>query len=92
MPESRRISSFNQSSTPVPQDDNERPASSEEKKGIWSSLLDGVSSGKRLPEKSVLILGEKVANCALTAPTKQIRGNIKHSARFPRDSIDRFRK
>lgn len=28
------------------------------KKDLWSSMLDGVASGKRLPEKNVLILGE----------------------------------
>lgn len=27
------------------------------KKNIWSSLLDTVANGKRLPEKNVLVLG-----------------------------------
>jgi len=27
------------------------------KENIWSSLLDSVASGKRLPEKTVLVLG-----------------------------------
>ncbi|KAA8567776.1 hypothetical protein EYC84_008241 [Monilinia fructicola] len=29
----------------------------EEKKDMWSSMLDGVASGKRLPEKNILVLG-----------------------------------
>lgn len=54
---SRRISSFNHSSTATPLEDQERPTSGEDKKELWSSLLNGVSSGKRLPEKNVLVLG-----------------------------------
>lgn len=34
-----------------------RSQSSDDKNDIWSSLLDGVASGKRLPEKNVLVLG-----------------------------------
>ncbi|EPS34857.1 hypothetical protein PDE_09821 [Penicillium oxalicum 114-2] len=35
-----------------------RPTSKDgSKKNIWSSLLDGVANGKRLPEKNLLILG-----------------------------------
>ena len=29
----------------------------EQKKEIWLSLLDSVSSGKRLPEKNLIVLG-----------------------------------
>lgn len=36
---------------------NSRPSSKDGKKNIWSSLLDGVANGKRLPEKNLLILG-----------------------------------
>jgi dynein light intermediate chain 1 len=37
---------------------NSRPTSKDgAKKNIWSSMLDGVASGKRLPEKNLLILG-----------------------------------
>ncbi|KAJ5099471.1 hypothetical protein N7532_006472 [Penicillium argentinense] len=37
---------------------NSRPSSKDgSKKNIWSSLLDGVANGKRLPEKNLLILG-----------------------------------
>lgn len=28
-----------------------------EKKDLWSSLLDSVASGKRLPEKNIIVLG-----------------------------------
>jgi dynein light intermediate chain 1 len=28
------------------------------KEGLWSALLDSVASGKRLPEKNLLVLGE----------------------------------
>lgn len=35
-----------------------RPTSKDgSKKNIWSSLLDSVANGKRLPEKNLLILG-----------------------------------
>ncbi|OQD73457.1 hypothetical protein PENDEC_c015G06677 [Penicillium decumbens] len=37
---------------------NSRPTSKDgSKKNIWSSLLDSVANGKRLPEKNLLILG-----------------------------------
>ncbi|GES63473.1 dynein light intermediate chain [Aspergillus terreus] len=37
---------------------NSRPSSKDgPKKNIWSSLLDNVANGKRLPEKNLLILG-----------------------------------
>ena len=37
---------------------NSRPSSKDgSKQNIWSSLLDGVANGKRLPEKNLLILG-----------------------------------
>jgi hypothetical protein len=29
----------------------------EQKKDLWSSMLDSVASGKRLPEKNILLLG-----------------------------------
>jgi dynein light intermediate chain 1 len=37
--------------------DHDRPKSSDAKKDMWSSMLDGVASGKRLPEKNILVLG-----------------------------------
>lgn len=36
---------------------NSRPTSKDGKKNIWSSLLDSVANGKRLPEKNLLVLG-----------------------------------
>jgi dynein light intermediate chain 1 len=39
--------------------DHERPKSGDiEKKDMWSSMLDSVASGKRLPEKNILVLGK----------------------------------
>lgn len=36
-----------------------RPQSkSEPEKNLWSSLLNGVASGKKLPEKNLLVLGQ----------------------------------
>lgn len=29
----------------------------EQKKDMWSSMLDSVASGKRLPEKNLLVMG-----------------------------------
>jgi hypothetical protein len=37
--------------------DHDRPKSADTKKDMWSSMLDGVASGKRLPEKNILVLG-----------------------------------
>ena len=37
---------------------NSRPSSKDgPKKNMWSSMLDNVANGKRLPEKNLLILG-----------------------------------
>ena len=55
---SRRISNYTTRSVGSDHDTSSRPRSGEEgKKEIWTSMLDGVSSGKRLPEKSLLVLG-----------------------------------
>ncbi|KAF2139092.1 uncharacterized protein K452DRAFT_311035 [Aplosporella prunicola CBS 121167] len=55
-PTSHRFSGYTHRSTGS--DSAGRPHSSDGKqKNIWSSMLDGVSSGKRLPEKSLLVLG-----------------------------------
>ena len=36
----------------------ERPHTKDgEEKGMWSTLLDSVASGKRLPEKNLVVLG-----------------------------------
>ena len=51
---SRRISNF----APRYSGAHERPRSSDQpKEQIWTPMLEGVSSGKRLPEKSLLVLG-----------------------------------
>ena len=45
---------------PVPANgsSNGRPQSkAEEEKGMWSSMLDSVASGKKLPEKNIVVLG-----------------------------------
>ena len=37
---------------------SDRPRSNgEAEKDMWSSMLDGVASGKKLPEKNILVLG-----------------------------------
>ena len=35
----------------------------EPKKDMWSSMLDNVASGKRLPEKNMLVLGTPACSC-----------------------------
>jgi dynein light intermediate chain 1 len=47
-----RVSTYTQSS------DHDRPKSSDAKKDMWSSMLDSVASGKKLPVKNILVLGE----------------------------------
>lgn len=37
-------------------------------KDMWSSMLDSVASGKRLPEKNVLVLGKFVSFPKCTLP------------------------
>jgi dynein light intermediate chain 1 len=38
--------------------DHDRPSTSgSDKKELWSSLLDNVASGKRIPEKNLIVLG-----------------------------------
>lgn len=32
-----------------------------QEKNLWSSLLDSVASGKKLPEKNLLVLGQSMA-------------------------------
>jgi len=51
-----RMSPYTQASA---SSDHERPKSGDSaKKDMWSSMLDSVASGKRLPEKNVLVLGK----------------------------------
>ena len=38
-----------------------RPRSKvEPEKGLWSSMLDSVASGKKLPEKDLIVLGRSI--------------------------------
>ncbi len=41
----------NKSSNNIPQ------SNGDSEKGMWSSMLDGVASGKKLPEKNLVVLG-----------------------------------
>ena len=41
-------------------------STAEPKGNIWSSLLDNVSTGKHLPEKHLIVLGNSLASCLLT--------------------------
>lgn len=43
---------------PMPKARNEIPQSGgDSEKGMWSSMLDSVASGKKLPEKNLVVLG-----------------------------------
>ncbi|KAI9683273.1 MAG: hypothetical protein M1822_006138 [Bathelium mastoideum] len=42
---------------PQSNDGPQHSGGEDQKKELWSSMLDGVSSGKRLPEKTLLVLG-----------------------------------
>lgn len=53
MASARRASGF-----PTRAPGNDRPGSRDtDKEEIWKPMLDSISSGKRLPEKSLLVLG-----------------------------------
>jgi len=54
-----RTSTYTQVST---SSDHDRPKSADAKKDLWSSMLDSVASGKRLPEKNILVLGPSVCS------------------------------
>lgn len=40
----------------------------EDKKDLWSSMLDGASSGKKLPQKTVFVLGELAVMAGFVCP------------------------
>lgn len=42
----------------------------EPKRNLWTSMLESVASGKRLPEKNLLILGRLSSQAALSSPGK----------------------
>ncbi|WEW55937.1 hypothetical protein PRK78_001372 [Emydomyces testavorans] len=52
----QRASTLSQGSGPK-NGSTSRPTSKDGKKNLWSSMLDGVASGKRLPGKTLLVLG-----------------------------------
>lgn len=54
MAANNRASTYTQASM---SSDHDRPKSADAKKDMWSSMLDSVASGKRLPEKNILVLG-----------------------------------
>ena len=37
-------------------------SSGNSEKGMWSSMLDSVASGKKLPEKNLVVLGQSVTD------------------------------
>ena len=44
---------------PTERSKNEKSHSGEDsEKGMWSSMLDSVASGKKLPEKNLVVLGQ----------------------------------
>ncbi|KAG9237652.1 dynein light intermediate chain-domain-containing protein [Amylocarpus encephaloides] len=51
------MASNNRTSTYTQSSDHDRPKSPDAKQSMWESLLSKVSTGKRLPEKNVLVLG-----------------------------------
>ena len=38
--------------------DTRRKSKDEAEKGMWSSMLDSVASGRKLPEKNLIVLGQ----------------------------------
>ena len=72
-----RTSTYTQVST---SSDHDRPKSADAKKDIWSSMLDSVASGKRLPEKNILVLGKLTTAPQCTA-TNLIAGGTTDSQR-----------
>ncbi|KAI3326883.1 dynein light intermediate chain-domain-containing protein [Xylariaceae sp. AK1471] len=53
---SNRVSTYTSTSTGTGSDEKK----DDQKKDMWSSMLDSVASGKRLPEKNMLVLGGSV--------------------------------
>ncbi|RQM07459.1 hypothetical protein DH86_00002900, partial [Scytalidium sp. 3C] len=74
-----RASTYTQASTST---DHDRPKSAESKNDMWSSMLDGVASGKRLPEKNILVLGGTEFLEALSVEDTR-KGQDRQSARQP---------
>jgi hypothetical protein len=55
MASARRTSNF---PTRMPGSQDRPDSRDTDKEEIWKPMLDNISSGKRLPEKSLLVLGE----------------------------------
>lgn len=51
-----KLSGYSQVSHTI--DNDQIKSADNAKKDSWSSMLDGVASGKRLPEKNILVLGK----------------------------------
>lgn len=44
----------------------------EQKTNLWTSMLESVASGKRLPEKNLLVLGMGSTFAPATVPTRKL--------------------
>jgi hypothetical protein len=72
---------------------HDRPGSHDaEKEEIWKPMLDNISSGKRLPEKSLLVLGEVVCQETLGKGLTSGRRNTRDTTGVPGIGINRQRE
>lgn len=44
----------------------------EQEKNMWSSMLDSVASGKKLPEKNIIVLGWSIITLVVTSRLREI--------------------
>ena len=61
---------------------------------MWSSMLDGVASGKRLPEKNILVLGRSgylLREMARAGTERMIQGAIQRARRTFSRQLDLIR-
>lgn len=61
---------------------------------MWSSMLDGVASGKRLPEKNILVLGRSgylLREMARAGTESMIQGAIQRARRTCSRQLDLIR-
>lgn len=67
-------------STPQFMEDDVHKSEDTSKKEMWSSMLDSVASGKRLPERNVFVLGrQKIPKCSHRSPSKKRIGGSSDS-------------
>ena len=52
---SRRI--YTKARASIASSSEKRQSNGEPEKNMWSSMLDSVASGKKLPEKNIIVLG-----------------------------------